>query len=203
MQSPGGVRLLLVATDAAGAAAQAAASAPAVTGPVVIAGESRIVIEPGDETVSVFYVLDIVNSAATPVNPETPFVFTLPAAATGTTVIQGSSPLASSKGRQVTIAGPFPPGTTAVQVAAEYPVGTGNVSIAQAFPAALQELVVIAKKEGDMAITSPSIERQQETAAEGTRVIIGTGRTIPAGQALALTVSGLPHHSSEIGRAHV
>ena len=65
--------------------------------------------------------------AASPVNPDKPFVFTLPRRRVGTTVIQGSSPRASNKGREVTVAGPFPPGTTAIQVAAEYPAGSGTV----------------------------------------------------------------------------
>jgi hypothetical protein len=104
-------------------------SAP-LTGPVTIAGESRIVIEPGDGTLAVYYILDIVNASSSPVNPEKPFVFTMPADATNTTVIQGSSPLASNKGREVTVVGPFPPGTTAIQVAAEFPVTSGSVSSA-------------------------------------------------------------------------
>ncbi len=197
VQPRGGVRLLLVATDtSADAQASAAPSTPAVTGQVVIGGESRIVIEPGEETVSVYYVLDILNTSSAPVNPDKPFVFTLPAAAVGTTVIQGSSPRASNKGREVTVAGPFPPGTTAIQVAAEYPAGSGTVDIAQAFPAPVPEPVIIAKKEGDMKIASPQLDRVQETVSEGTVVIVGAGRALPAGQPLAITISGLPHHST-------
>jgi hypothetical protein len=198
IQPQGGVRLLLVATDksAAGQAASAAPAVPAVPGSVVIGGESRIVIEPTEETVSVYYILDIVNGATAPVNPEKPFVFTLPASATGTTVIQGSSPLASNKGREVTVAGPFPTGTTAIQVAAEFPVGTGSVEIAQAFPAPIQQLVVIAKKAGNMKMVSPQFSRTEETVIEGTAVILGMGGELPAGQTMALTLTGLPHHSS-------
>ena len=195
IQPQGGVRLLLVATDKS-AAGQAASAAPAVPGSVVIGGESRIVIEPTEETVSVYYILDIVNGATAPVNPEKPFVFTLPASATGTTVIQGSSPLASNKGREVTVAGPFPTGTTAIQVAAEFPVGTGSVEIAQAFPAPIQQLVVIAKKAGNMKMASPQFSRTEETVIEGTAVILGMGGELPAGQTMALTLTGLPHHSS-------
>src|SRR5258706_5211749 len=61
----GGVRLLLVATDTSkGPATQP--DAPAVTGDVVIAGESRIVIEPVDEAAQVFYLLDVANNARVP-----------------------------------------------------------------------------------------------------------------------------------------
>jgi len=197
VQPRGGARLLLVATDPNAAKEQAAqASAPAVSGTVVIGGESRIIVEPGDATVSVFYVLDIVNSGASPVNPDRPFVFTLPSAAVGTTVIQGSSPLASSKGRVVTVAGPFPPGTTAIQVAAEYPVGGGTVELVQPFPAALQQIVVIAKKAGSLALVSPQFERSEESVIEGTSVVLGIGKDLPAGQPFTMTIKGLPYHSS-------
>jgi len=197
VQPRGGARLLLVATDPNAAKDRAAeASAPAVSGNVVIGGESRIIVEPGDATVSVFYVLDIVNSAASPVNPERPFVFTLPAAAVGTTVIQGSSPLASSKGRDVMVAGPFPPGTTAIQVAAEYPVAGGTVPIVQQFPAAMQQVVVIAKKAGSLSLVSPQFERTEESVIEGTAVVLGIGKDLAAGQPFTLTITGLPYHSS-------
>jgi hypothetical protein len=197
VQPRGGVRMLLVATDKnAEAPGAAAPSVPAVTGSVVIGGESRIIVEPSEDTVAVYYVLDIVNGAASPVNPAQPFVFTLPAAAVGTTVIQGSSPLASNKGRQVTVAGPFPPGTTAIQVAAEYPIGGGTIDIAQTFPSAVPQLVVIAKKAGDLKLASPQFERTEESVIEGTSVVLGMGKALAAGQTFSLTISGLPHHSS-------
>ena len=43
----GGIRLMLVATDKSALGAKS--SAPAVTGQVALGGETRIVIEPGDE----------------------------------------------------------------------------------------------------------------------------------------------------------
>jgi hypothetical protein len=197
IQPRGGVRMLLVATDPNASKDQAAqSSAPAVAGNVTIGGESRIIVEPNEEMVSVFYVLDIVNGAASPVNPPKPFVFTLPAAAVATTVIQGSSPLASSKGRVVTVSGPFPPGTTAIQVAAEYPVGNGTVDIAQAFPSSLQQLVVIAKKAGNLKLVSSQFQRVEESVIEGTAVVLGIGGDLPEGQAFTMSITGLPHHSS-------
>src|SRR5262250_557241 len=52
--SQGGIRLMLVATDKEKQAREAeAAKAPAVTGQVVLGPESRIVMEPGDETIQV------------------------------------------------------------------------------------------------------------------------------------------------------
>lgn len=196
VQPQGGVRMLLVAADSGGAKAPAAPSAPAVTGPVTIAGESRIVIEPAEGTLSVYYILDIVNASSSPVNPEQPFVFTMPTDATNTTVITGSSPLASNKGRVVTVAGPFPPGTTAIQVAAEFAVTSGSVSFSQVFPANIPEPIVLAKKEGALSMTSPQLDRVQDTFTEGTAVIIGAGAALNAGTPLSITLTGLPHHSA-------
>lgn len=197
IQPRGGVRMLLVATDPQAAkAAPAQPSAPAVKGEVAIAAESRIIVEPSEDTVSVYYILDIVNGSTSPVIPEKPFVFTLPSDAVGTTVIQGSSPLASNKGREVTVAGPFPPGTTAIQVAAEYPAGSGTVSIDQVFPAPMPQLVVIAKKSGNLALVSKQFERTEESVIEGTAVVLGMGKGLQAGQTLSMQITGLPHHSA-------
>jgi hypothetical protein len=199
IQPQGGVRLLLVATGEGAAGGNGSTAAPpaepAVPGTVVIGGESRIVIEPEEETVSVYYIIDIVNGASAPVTPQQPFAFTLPSAATSTTVIQGSSPLASNQGRDVTVTGPFPPGTTAIQVFASYPASTGTVEITQAFPATVDQLVVIAKKAGDMKLASPQFSRVEQTVIEGTPVVLGMGGPLAAGTPMALTITGLPHHS--------
>ena len=84
---------------------------------------------------------------------------------------------------------------TSIQVAAEYPVGAGTVEIAQAFPAAMPQLVVIAKKSGDLKLASAQFERTEESVIEGTAVVLGMGKGLGAGQMLAMSVSGLPHHS--------
>ena len=189
----GGVRLLLVATDRGAASAEQ--SAPAASGTVVLGGETRVILEPGEDGLSVFYILEIVNNAATPVQPPSPFVLTLPDAALGTNVIPGSSPLASASGRTVTVRGPFPPGTTAVQVAATFPITGGRVSIAQAFPADLNELAVISKRVGAMRLTSPQLAQVQEASADGTPVVFGSGGGVRAGQPVTLTIDGLPYAS--------
>src|SRR5213594_3022650 len=85
----GGVRLMLVATDKSkGPATQP--NAPAVQGQVVLGSQSRMIMEPGDEVVHVFYLLDIVNTARTPVNTATPFTFNLPTGAIGASLLEGS-----------------------------------------------------------------------------------------------------------------
>jgi hypothetical protein len=196
VQAQGGVRLMLVATDKEKEKQkQAEASAPPISGQVVLSSESRIVMEPRDETVDVYYLLDITNNARAPVNPATPFTFEMPDGSTGTTIMQGSSPQASVAGQHVTVTGPFPPGRTFVQAAAAIPVTSGTLEVKQTFPAMLEQLSVLVKKVGDLKLTSPLLERQQDMPAEGDTLIVGVGGAIAAGQPITLTLDGLPHHS--------
>jgi hypothetical protein len=197
IQAQGGVRLMLVATDKDKERQKAEeARLPPVNGTVIIGGDSRIVIEPNEETASIFYILEIMNTARAPVNPATPFLFDVPKAAVSTNVLQGSSPLASSQGNHVRVAGPFPSGKTTVQIGIELPLTDGALNFSQAFPASMESFAIIAKKAGDMKLTSPQIAQQQDTAVEGTPVIIGAGGTVAAGQPFSVSLSGLPHHSS-------
>jgi hypothetical protein len=107
VQTQGGVRLMLVATDKEKERQKAEeAKLPPITGQVVIGGDSRIVMEPGEATISVFYILEIMNTARAPVNPATPFLFDVPRASVSTTILQGSSPLATSTGNHIRVGGP-------------------------------------------------------------------------------------------------
>jgi hypothetical protein len=192
----GGIRLMLVATDK-NAAPATSPEAPAVAGQVVITDQSRIVMEPRDEVVNVFYLLDIENTARVPVNPPVAFAFDLPADAQGAGVMEGSTPTAKVAGKRVTVDGPFAPGHTFLQVGASIPVdGSGNISISQAFPAPLQSVAVIAQKVGNAKLTSAQLANQREMPADGQTFIAATGNALAAGQPLNLTLSGLPHHSS-------
>ena len=190
----GGIRLMLVATDTSKGPATEP-NAPAISGQVVITNQSRIVMQPTDEALDVYYLLDIENSARVPVNPATPFVFDLPDGMVGTGVMDGSTPLVSVKGRHVTVAGPIPPGHIFVQVAGEMPTETGDVNVTQRFPANLQGLAVVVKKVGATALVSPQVVSQQEMPADGETFIAGTGGAVAAGQPIALTVTGVPHQS--------
>lgn len=197
IQAQGGIRLMLVATDKEKERQKAEeAKLPPISGQVVLGGDSRIVMEPGEETMSVFYILEIMNTARAPVNPPAPFVFDVPKAATTTTILQGSSPLATSTGNHIRVGGPFPSGKTTVQIGMDFPLSDGTLDFKQAFPATLESFAVIAKKAGDMKVSSPQIAQQQDTAVEGTPVIIGAGGTLAAGQPFSISVTGLPHHSS-------
>jgi hypothetical protein len=191
----GGIRLMLVATDKNKAPATTP-NAPPITGQVVMTNQSRIVMEPGDATVSVYYLLDISNTARAPVKTSTPFLFDLPKAGVGATLMDGSSKLASLAGRRVRVEGPFPPGHTVVQVGYQLPVGSGDVTMNQTFPATLETLAVVVRKAGDAKVASPQLTRQQEFPSDGQVYIASVGGSIPAGQMITVDVTGLPHHSA-------
>ena len=194
----GGIRLMLVATDSGAAKAPAA---PAQTGPLVIGAQTRFVMQPREEGVDVFYLLDIANNQSVAVNPPSPFAFDMPDGASGTAIMDGSSPQASVKGTRVTVAGPFPPGHTFVRVATMLPAQDGSISIVQNLPANLEELAVIVKKLGDTTLKSPQLKEQREMPADGETFIAGTGAGVVAGQPIQLTVDGVPHHSQAPRRA--
>jgi hypothetical protein len=193
----GGIRLMLVATDPnkKSTPGEGAAAPPAVTGPVVLGSQSRFVLQPREEAVDAFYLFDISNTQSVPVNPPTPFAFDMPDGASGTTIMDGSSPQASVKGTRVTVAGPFAPGHTFVQVATSLPAEGGGIEIAQKLPAKLDELAVIVKKVGDTTLKSPQLKEQREMPAEGEMFIAATGGPVDAGKPIQLTIDGVPHHS--------
>jgi hypothetical protein len=117
----------------------------------------------------------------------------MPTGATGVSLFKESQAVAAVTGTHVRVPGPFPPGTTSVQVACQLPVTSGTLEISQTFPATLEQLLVLVQKFGDVRLTSAQLERQQELADQG--AIIGMGKAVPAGQPVTLTLSGLPHHS--------
>jgi hypothetical protein len=193
----GGVRLLLVASNGSSDSAISPATPPAAatTGDVSIGGQTRIIIESGDENVTVYYLLEILNNSASPVNPATPFDFEMPGGATGTAILRGSSPLASVNGSRVIVSGPLPPGGTLVQVGAQFGTPSGTLNVTQRFPAPLEEFAVIVEKVGDTTLSSPQLVEPREVAAQGGTYIAAAGMPVPVGQPLTLSVTGMPHHS--------
>jgi hypothetical protein len=199
--SRGGIRLLLVASGSADPGGTPAAAA--VTGDVIVGGQTRIIVQPGDEAVSVYYLLEILNKTSNPVTPATPFAFDMPSGAGRTGILQGSSPLASVNGRRVQIGGPFPPGGTVVNVGTEITVTSGHFDLEQQFPAAVEQLAVIVQKVGDTKVSSPHIVEQREVAAEGQTYIAGASAPVAAGQPIRVSLSDMPHHSAAPRRVAV
>jgi len=196
----GGVRLMLVATDAEiekkAAEERALAQGAAIRGTVVLGEQSRFVLEIADDTLNVFNLMQIVNTAKSPVRVDAPLVFELPEGAGAAGIMQGSTPNAVAAGKRVTVTGPFPPGNTVVQFAYSVPLGSEEIVLAQKLPVQMAQLAVVAQKIGGMQMSSPQIAEKREMQAEGQTYIVGQGGAVRAGDTVTLTFSGLPHRSA-------
>jgi hypothetical protein len=197
----GGVRVALVAGAATAAAAakqaaEAAARQPARQGAVVFGGETRVIMEWQDDQLAVFYLLEVVNNARTPIDPGAPLVMDLPTGAAGAALMEGSSKLATLRGTRLVITGPFPPGATAVQVAYTWPTTGATATLEQAWPAAVENLMVAGEKVGQFAFTSPQLGQVQDANSNGTPFLMGMATRIAQGQTLTLNLTGLPHHAT-------
>jgi hypothetical protein len=197
----GGLRVILVAGIADAAArrdqeAAAAAAAPPVRGTVVFGPNSRVMMEFNDDRLQVFYVLDVLNNARTPVDIGGPLLIDLPSGAGGAGILQGSSPAATVSGDRVTVTGPFAPGVTPVQVAYTLMYTRPDVTVEQTWPAAVQQLTVAIQQVGGVSIASPQFSTVGEVNAEsGTPFLLASGPALPAGATLTMELSNLPVHS--------
>jgi len=189
-----GVRLVLVA-GAPGAPPAAAPLAAAAPGEVVFAGDSRIQIEFDDDTLEVFYLLDLANPSTSPVTPKSELVFELPEGAQQASMLEGSSTQATIRGRMVSITGPIAPGSMPVRLAFSLAPAGSERTIVQKFPAAWAQVQVIVTKTGAARISSPQFVSANEMAGDGQAFILGTGGALPANQEFTMTLSGLPSRS--------
>jgi hypothetical protein len=207
----GGVRLMLVAqapgaAQSPGGAAQAPGAVGAETPPgsadqrppqagaVSLGEQTRFVFEMGDQALTGFYILQIVNVTPTPVQPAQVFTLDLPEGAEGAALMQGSSPQAAVAKGKVVVSGPFAPGQTQVQVAFSLPYSSGELTVAQRMPVELARVTLLLEKVGAMQVESSQIAQRREVNAQSDTYILGQGPGLKAGDALTLTVSGLPHH---------
>ncbi|MSO83997.1 MAG: hypothetical protein EXQ53_12010 [Acidobacteria bacterium] len=199
--SAGGLRVILVAglkeaTARAQQEAAASAAAPPVQGVVVAGPNSRVVMEFRDDTLQVFYVLDILNNARTRVDIGGPLIIDLPSGAGGASVLQGSSPTATVSGDRITVTGPFAPGNTSVQVGFQLRHDRPDFTLRQTWPVAFEQLTVAVEKVGAVSVSSPQFSTVGEVRAEaGTPFLLASGPALPAGSTLTLQLSNLPVHS--------
>jgi hypothetical protein len=195
----GGIRLMLVGADPAGASGPAAVAGGGTSalnvqpGEVALGEQSRFVFEMGDEALTGFYILQVVNAASTPVSPSRPFVLDLPEGASQASILQGSSPQGTAAGSRVSIAGPFAPGPTLVQVAFTLPYSGATLAIEQTVPVALAQMTLLVEKVGQMQVTSPQISQQRDVAAQGDTYLLGQGPGLAAGSTFRVALAGLPH----------
>jgi len=197
----GGLRVILVAGIAAAAERRAqeaavAAAAPAVKGAVVFGGNSRVLMQFDSDSLQVYYVLEIVNTARTRVDVGAPLVVDLPAGASQPTSLEGSSKVGTLSGNRLTITGPFDAGTTSVQIAFRQAYGGSTWTLEQQWPAAFEQLTVGVEKVGALAMTSAQLPTTSEVTADGGTVfVLGRGPALAAGQPMRVTLSNLPYES--------
>ena len=193
-----GLRVMLVATDPELEAREAEnkrlAAGPAVKGSVVFGPESRLIAEMNGDRLNLFYILDVINTARTPVDIGGPLLFDLPVGARGAGMLEGSAPTAKVNGARVTVTGPFAPGTTAVHVGFEMPYSGPRVRLAQKWPVALPQVRLLVTQIGGLTVQSPQAPSLREVSDQGQRLILGSGPALPAGETFTLEIDGLPHH---------
>jgi hypothetical protein len=194
----GGFRVVLVGVDPEAekraAEDKALAEGPAVKGAVVFGPESRVIAELADDRLNMFYVVDVLNTARTPIDTGGPLIINLPHDARSASLLQGSSFQATLTGGRVTVTGPFSPGTTSLQVGFELPHDGPAVHIEQVWPAPLEQVTVLVTQTGGLDLQSPQVTSKQAGADQGQNLLLGSGPPLPAGRTFALDITGLPYH---------
>jgi hypothetical protein len=194
----GGLRVILVAGLKGSAPGKPGApAAPPVRGSVTLSPNTRILMEFSDDTLQVFYILEILNTGSAPVDIGGPLMIDLPTGAAGAATLEGSAPGASVSGDRLTVTGPFAPGTTSVQVGFRLLYNSPTITVEQRWPVALEQLTVALEKLGNATMTSPQFSTVGEVNAEsGTPFLLASGSAMPAGSLLSLELVNLPMHSS-------
>jgi hypothetical protein len=191
----GGLRVILVSGLAGGAQGgappPAVAARPAPAGSITLGTQSRLIVEQANEFVEVFVLVDLVNGTDGPVALPAPLVFTPPAGALGTAVLEGVTSAALEGGR-IVVKGPLPSGPTSVQFGYRLPSDSGQVAIRQAYPVGGPTSSVIVRQVGAAAVTVAGEVQRRNTQVEGRQyVVIQTG-AVQTSAPLEITVSGLP-----------
>lgn len=196
----GGVRVALVAGVSAAAAkeraaAEAAAKEPPRQGVVVFGGQSRVIFEFQNDVLTVFYLLDIVNNARTPIDPGAPLDIQLPDGAQSPTLMQGSTTQATARGEIVRVTGPFAPGVTSVQIGFSMPDVGKRYTFRQPWPAAFEQPFVAVEKIGALQMTSPQLPTVETVNADGGKVFtLASGPRLASGDVLTVSFTDLPVH---------
>lgn len=195
-----GIRMVLVAGagsagSGVGAGPMSAPASAAVPGEVALGGDSRIQIEFDDDTLEVFYLLELVNGNAAPVNPKGDLVFELPAGAEQASLLEGSSTQALIKGRTVSISGPFSPGTTPIQLAFSLAPSGSTRTLSQVFPVAWLRPQVIVTQVGAVALSSPQLSSTSEMPGQTQPFLLGVGGALASGREFTVSLTGLPSRS--------
>ncbi len=109
-----------------------------------------------------------------------PIVFTPPAGALGTAVLEGVTSAVLEDGR-VVVKGPLPSGPTSVQFGYRLPSDTGRAAITQAFPVGGPMSSVIVRRHAGTTVVVAGERQRRDTQLEGRDyVLVSTGAIQPA-----------------------
>ena len=140
----------------------------------------RVLMQFREDSLEIYYVLEILNTARARVDIGAPSTIDFPRGAQGATALEGSSPAAEVSPNRVVIKGPFASGMTLVQVAFRMPYDTSDLTLEQTWPAALPQVTVGVEKVNNLSISSPQFTSAQDVTAEaGARVVLGRGPGCP------------------------
>ena len=220
MPAKGGMRTILVATSPASPTAagpappDSAASSPTAGGQpqrssataavpqpagsgssLSIGGNSRVATEFSDDVLQMFYLLEIVTRGNTAVTPASALIFDMPTGAEGTTVLEGSTKNATAKGTRVTVSGPFAPGVTPLQIAFRLDSLGSGTTITSRFPLPMDAVSLAVQKIGSMTVSSPQLQRLQDTPIDASLFAMGIGPRLAAGAPLTVRLDALPYKS--------
>lgn len=203
----GGVRTILVAGLGLGTAGSPSAAlpapsatpagpaAPATGGGLSLGNNTRFAIEFQDDTIAVFYLLEIVNSTGAPATLPSPLAITLPVEAVGAALLEGASPLASLSGPRVTVNGPIPIGTTSVPIAFRVESWGARHEFSQVFPLSLDQVAIGVQRLAGLSVEAPQSSSIREASLSGQAFFIANGPALAAGSPLRVILNGLPHKS--------
>jgi hypothetical protein len=125
-----------------------------------------------------------------------PLVVDLPAGASSATALEGSSPLGTISGNRLTITGPFPAGTTSVQIAYRMAYSSSSLNFVQAWPAGFERMTVGVEKVGALTMSSPQLPDSSEVEGDGGQVfVLGRGGALAVGTPLTVTLGNLPYRN--------
>ena len=187
----GGIRTILVA----GLSAPGAAAPRAESRGLHFGNNTRFAVEFQDDTLTIFYLLELVNDTGAPAPLESALVIDLPTGAIGASLFEGASPLANARGPRITIAGPVPPGITEVPIAYRLENWGERLTIEQVLPAPVDQLALAVHRLPGMGLESPQIASTREASLRGQAFLVASGPEVPAGTPLQFTLTGLPHRS--------
>ena len=201
----GGMRTILVAGLQLGSSGsppppaapgqEAASGGAADRARLTFGGNTRLAVEFQDDTIAIFYLLEVINPTSAAVELAEPLELQLPEGAMSASTLEGASPLVSVGGRRVSIAGPIPPGVTPAPIAYRLESWGAREDIVQVFPLRLDQVAVGVQRLSGLTVESAQAPDVRDAAMGGQAFAIANGPALPAGAPLQLALIGLPYKS--------